>query len=599
MPGLLLALVLMAAPVFAQTPVSTLPQYRNAVLEEFGGIHCVYCPEGHQISEAVRAANPGRVVLLNYQAGPYAQPGPGEPDLRSPYGNEIKAQSGLAGYPAATVNRQVFPGWEQGAPGTTAISRNIWANATAQVLQQSSPVNLAAQATLNVATRELSLLVEYYYTANSATPTNRLNVAILQNNILGPQLGGSQGNYYAHQHVVRDLLTGQWGEVIGNTAAGQTGTRTYQVTLPAEYQGVPLDPANVELAIFMAEGPQQILSGISLKPTLQSPYVRDAGLLAVITEPVHCGEALAPRITFRNDGQTPLNSLHITYDLGEGFVAEHNWSGSLPPFATQEITLPPLPVMGEGDLLLEVTLSAPNGYTDENPVNDYLSADFHTAPVSELQELKLDIRTDDFGYEIYWEVLDEAGQIWASGGNLAVGETDGGARVAHPDDEGAYGNNQFVTETIQLPADGCYVLRVLDDFGDGLCCFYGNGFYRLRPTGAGIIIYGNEFGAEDSRPFRVMSEVVATTEPAEAADALLFPNPQRSGQPIWLKLSPRDAQSQQPLHWRLTDFAGRQLAQGVSTPDAEGLFGLDVPALARGGYWVWWKGGEKGMILVE
>jgi hypothetical protein len=39
--------------VNAQTLVSTDPQPRNAVLEEFTGIYCGYCPQGHANSTGI------------------------------------------------------------------------------------------------------------------------------------------------------------------------------------------------------------------------------------------------------------------------------------------------------------------------------------------------------------------------------------------------------------------------------------------------------------------------------------------------------------------------------------------------------------------
>ena len=53
-------------------------------------------------------------------------------------GEAIDDQSGLAGYPAGTINRQNFPGQEQGNAGTTALSRGAWAVQLSTVLDQGS-----------------------------------------------------------------------------------------------------------------------------------------------------------------------------------------------------------------------------------------------------------------------------------------------------------------------------------------------------------------------------------------------------------------------------------------------------------------------------
>ena len=85
---------------FAQNWVSTSPQNKKVVLEEFTGIKCSYCPDGHKRANELKAANEGNVFLVNIHSGGYATPGAGEPDMRTPEGDIIDKASGLNGYPA-------------------------------------------------------------------------------------------------------------------------------------------------------------------------------------------------------------------------------------------------------------------------------------------------------------------------------------------------------------------------------------------------------------------------------------------------------------------------------------------------------------------
>ena len=57
-----------------------------------------------------------------------------------------------------------------------------WSNASNQTRNQSSYVNVATTATIDVNTRLLTVFVEAYYTGASPVASNRLNVALLQNN---------------------------------------------------------------------------------------------------------------------------------------------------------------------------------------------------------------------------------------------------------------------------------------------------------------------------------------------------------------------------------------------------------------------------------
>ena len=138
--------------VNAQTFVSTSPENKNIILEEFTGIYCVWCPAGHLIGQQLHDANPNDVFLINIHTGGYATPSGGDPDFRTPFGDAIATQSNLAGYPAGTVNRHQFT-MTQG--GGTAMSRTDWSTASTQLLADPSPVNVGVQASVDMATQWL------------------------------------------------------------------------------------------------------------------------------------------------------------------------------------------------------------------------------------------------------------------------------------------------------------------------------------------------------------------------------------------------------------------------------------------------------------
>ncbi|NVO20838.1 MAG: Omp28-related outer membrane protein [Bacteroidetes bacterium] len=246
--------------LMAQTLVSTDPQGKNVVLEEFTGIHCQYCPDGHRIAQGIADANPGRVVLINIHQGSYAVPSGSEPDYRTPFGDALAAQTGLTGYPSGTVNRHVFPGLGMTTNGT-AMGRSNWGTASNQILAQTSPVNVGIETSYEPSTRLLTVNVELYYTANSSLSTNNINVALLQDSVLGPQTNGGAGNNYVHMHMLRYLVTGQWGDPVANTTQGSLVTRTYTYTIPAAYNSIPCIVEHCQVAAYVTESHQEVLSG--------------------------------------------------------------------------------------------------------------------------------------------------------------------------------------------------------------------------------------------------------------------------------------------------------------------------------------------------
>lgn len=212
----------------AQEFVSTSPQGRTAVLEEFTGIYCVYCPQGHAIAQSLYEKYPGKFMAINIHQGGYATPQKAsDPDFRTQWGDAIAGISGLTGYPAGQVNRELFNG-----ATALAMGRGSWENAAGQVLNSgNSPVNVAVRNTFDQNANKVTIEVEMYYTA-AAGQNNKLNVAILENGVVGHQTGGEDPENYVHNHILRDLITGQWGETITETTQGSYVKKTYEYTFP-------------------------------------------------------------------------------------------------------------------------------------------------------------------------------------------------------------------------------------------------------------------------------------------------------------------------------------------------------------------------------
>ncbi|KAA6302237.1 MAG: hypothetical protein EZS26_001597 [Candidatus Ordinivivax streblomastigis] len=246
----------------SRTIVPTQPLNKNVILEEFTGINCQYCPDGHKRANQIAQDNPNRVSVINIHQGGYANV---TPDYRTEWGDAIANQTGLEGYPAGTVNRHVF------SDQYTALDRGNFAARSKTILSQSSYVNVAINTTVDEDTQKLIVDVELYYTANGA-PVNLLNVAIVQDSIMGPQTGGStyypamwHDGKYQHNHMLKDLITKQWGDSIKQTEAGSFVAKRYIYTIPEAYRDVPVNLKKLEYIAFVTEGKQEIISGFSSK----------------------------------------------------------------------------------------------------------------------------------------------------------------------------------------------------------------------------------------------------------------------------------------------------------------------------------------------
>ena len=249
-------------PSFVDTNI----EYKNVILEHFnGGITNSFAADGDAKAQTLSNNNPGDVFIITIHEGSYATPqGPGT-DFTTSWGAAIQNQSGLVGFPVGTINRHVFPSLSS---FSSSLDRADWPAAVVTTLSEISPVNVAAQASLDISTRELTIVVEAYYTG-ATTNINMLNVGLIQNNIEGPQSGGATYNptqiltngNYNHQNMLRHLLTGQWGESIVSTTSGSFYTKTYTYTIPSDLNGVIYDLLDLEVIVFIAEGNQEIITG--------------------------------------------------------------------------------------------------------------------------------------------------------------------------------------------------------------------------------------------------------------------------------------------------------------------------------------------------
>jgi hypothetical protein len=240
---------------------------KHAVLEDYTGVRCQFCPDGHAKAQALIDQYGDNVVVLGVNAGSYASPSSSWANFTTPYGPAFISLAKPSGYPNGSVNRVKYA--PAGTSGTS-MTRSAWKPAAEAIMMETSPVNIGAKATFNSSTRELTVKVDVYYTADG-NGANNLNIALLQSGMVANQSGGGQN--YVHKHVLRDLITGQWGDEIpaASTTVGTRYSKTFTYTVPTDFNGPVIPPGGGEvfiqdckLAIFIAEGQENIYTGINV-----------------------------------------------------------------------------------------------------------------------------------------------------------------------------------------------------------------------------------------------------------------------------------------------------------------------------------------------
>ena len=549
----------------AQTIVSTDVQKKRAVLEYFRGIYCVYCPEADLFAANLQSTFAEAVIPINIYAGDYSYPiDPYALDLRSSYGQGIHDISGLVGYPAGMVNRRNFTGLEQGASGSFAINRNRWTDAVEQLIEEDAPVNIGLSAQYDINSREMEIQVEVYYTASINTPSQALHIAVLQDSIRTLQAGSSHRFNYFHSNVLRDMVTGENGVTLGSRNAGELYSQTFQYTLPTDLFNTPLEASEIRLVAYVTEERENILNATTHTPNYQATQDNDLNLLSTYfpTDP-GCGRWINPTVLIRNDGKQVVEDVLIEYSINDGPEQYYEWPGELKTFEKTRVSLPEISFGSSYNLAnaLQVKLKSTGSSIDENQNNNIIIESFYGAPTTDSWQVRLELATDNFGYETYWEIVNSAEEVVAQGGNLLVGISEGGKQVGASTNPGVYANNQTVEEVIALPGPGCYTFRLVDDYGDGFCCGFGEGFYRLRDELGEVLFSGNRFGVTREIRFELEPLTALQSDKPKVEDFpfQVFPNPIRSEQlQLSFALSKRET-----VQFDLKDANGSALKKGV------------------------------------
>ncbi len=208
----------------AQIYVSTQPQNKNAIIEEFTGVQCPNCPAGHTILASILTANPGRAFGIGYHPSnsSYTEPYVGNPDFRRSYLNAFYSTPycGTTRFmPSAFVNRREW------ATDEKILSRTNWTASATTILGEPSPLNVGLYTAYNAGNDTLTVIVEVYFTGSVSDAVN-LYVMFAENDLIAEQSSG--GTNYVHKHVFRESLVPQWGDPItGSTATGALYTKTF------------------------------------------------------------------------------------------------------------------------------------------------------------------------------------------------------------------------------------------------------------------------------------------------------------------------------------------------------------------------------------
>ena len=445
-------------PIFAssQVNVSTTPSNRVAILEEYTGNFCTYCPDGHLI--ASDDIEPTGAVTLKIQTGGFSGTDPVfGGSLQTSTGNTIAGPFDSQGYPNGSVNR---------TGAYSGIGRAEWVAAVNDIQSQSSPVNLYIESDIDVTTRELTVSVEYYYTGNPSSASNFLHIGYYQDNIPAYQYdpGFNESQFYMlnegiydFDHCFRDMINGTWGEELTSLSMGSTGIITHTITLPATFDVFEVEPGAIKIFAFMSETNQgEIITADKISPSYNNwPAVDDAKLFYsnTISEENCIGKpgSFSPTLLVGATGSNGLSTLDLTAEIN-GVQGNQSYSSlNLNQSEKKAISLTtPIQFNYQASNSLSASVSNPNSQVDPTADNDY-NTTFDGGTTAVASKILLRVKTDSYAdEESSFNVYDGSGNVVF---NVGLGDLPNSATTDYP---------------LELPYGiDCYQFELLDTYGDG------------------------------------------------------------------------------------------------------------------------------------
>ncbi len=452
------AMLATAGIVTAQVNVSTTPTNRVAVLEEYTGNYCTWCPDGHKIAE--QQVEPTGALTIKIQDGSFAGTDPVfGGNLQTTTGGLIADAFPVTGYPMGWVSRKSGTGYG-------ALSRGDWAAKVNAIQSQVSPVNLYIESSIDVTTRQLNVSVEYYYTGTPSSATNYLTIGYYQDDMVAFQYNSAlnashvyiaEEDIYDFDHCLRDMINGTWGEAVNGLAMGSTGIINYSITLPASFSTFDVEPGAIKVFAFMSEAQQgEIITAAKITPTFSNwPNTVEAGIVyAQGLQDENCvgkNGSYAPKIIVGSFGSNTLNTLDIDYGVNGGASAQSLSALNLDHNKKKVVALNSSAFTYAATNNFNVDISNPNGITDPTVADNSFTGSFNGGNTGTADKIRIEVKGDSYmNAESSFQVKNGSGATIL---NVPMGSMT---------------NSTTQTWDVTLPAGtDCITFELSDDYGDG------------------------------------------------------------------------------------------------------------------------------------
>ena len=210
-------------------------QKRVVLVEEFTGVSCSNCPQGHTVLDNIEASNAGQIAAMGIQINGFSLCD----DVYSQghnltrHDNRTAAGTDLVTAIYGSVNNMPVAGIDRIANnGVIATDRANWPTLVAGRIAVAPNVNVTLTSSYSTGDTSATIKVHIAYTKDVAKK-QKLTVAIVEDSVIDAQEDGIViDSNYTHMHVLRDIITAHGGSTIlsGTTTATKAAGQVYEQT---------------------------------------------------------------------------------------------------------------------------------------------------------------------------------------------------------------------------------------------------------------------------------------------------------------------------------------------------------------------------------
>ena len=305
---------------------------------------------------------------------------------------------------------------------------------------------------------------------------------------------GNQGLEDMHDFEISLWVEGQLVETLEiSDTISPFNSAEYQFTVPVDFSA--LGDYNTEVIVTDS------IDGYSRNDTLTTVisklHALEGGLIAELKD-VKCGEEVDIIAHVSNYGATTFSNTEIEVVVNGLVVDVVSYNFSIPYSVEVDIVITVTENLMPTDNEITLNLLSVNGTPDA--VMDNNSSSITTDLDSDFDNVTLIINADNFPQETSWILYDETGNELVASGALDFGD-------------------DVYIEDICVDYNSCFTLTVNDEYGDGICCGYGQGdFLMVNSSGDTLLTNDGDFGSSAEESFCLACALTAEVTTTSASD---------------------------------------------------------------------------------